>query len=311
MVGIDVGRDWVRVAAADLAGAIVARADAPNGLAAARRWCAQAAGARAEVVAEADLTWVRVAHTRRGHARRLRPATGALRARAEPARVGTPGVMGELREALPPSVAFENDANLAALGEGAYGSGRDARTFVYIAVGSGLGTGIVIDGELYRGRARGGGRSGLRADHGRRVRPRRARPGHAGRGGVGRRGGADREGAGHARRLTAKQVFAAARAGHPVAMATVESEADRLALVVGTVAAVARPRVHRARRRRGRQRGPAAPRGLEERLARLTPLEPRVAEGELGKDAIVLGAIATALDTARDMVFEERAGSAA
>jgi predicted NBD/HSP70 family sugar kinase len=110
--------------------------------------------------------------------------------------------------------------------------------------------------------------------------------------------------------LTAKQVFAAARAGDPVAMATVESEADRLALVVGTVAAVLDPEfivlgggvganvdLLRAR--------------LEERLARLTPLHPRVVEGELGKDAIVLGAIATALDTAREIVFEARAGSAA
>jgi len=50
---------------------------------------------------------------------------------------------------------------------------------------------------------------------------------------------------------------------------------------------------------------------LEERLARLTPLRARVAEGELGRDAIVLGAIATALDTARERVFAERAGSAA
>jgi len=110
--------------------------------------------------------------------------------------------------------------------------------------------------------------------------------------------------------LTAKQVFSAARAGHPVAMATVESEADRLALVVGTVAAVLDPEFivlgggvgANVDLLRGR---------LEERLARLTPLQPRVAEGELGKDAIVLGAIATALDTARDIVFEQRAGSAA
>jgi predicted NBD/HSP70 family sugar kinase len=50
---------------------------------------------------------------------------------------------------------------------------------------------------------------------------------------------------------------------------------------------------------------------LEERLAHLTPLHPQVAEGELGNDAIVLGAIATALDAARETVFEERAGSAA
>jgi hypothetical protein len=39
---------------------------------------------------------------------------------------------------------------------------------------------------------------------------------------------------------------------------------------------------------------------LEERLAELTPLSPRIEEGELGKDAIVLGAIATALEAARE-----------
>jgi hypothetical protein len=33
-----------------------------------------------------------------------------------------------------------------------------------------------------------------------------------------------------------------------------------------------------------------------------------VAEGQLGQDAIVLGAVASALDTARDLVFEQRAG---
>jgi hypothetical protein len=32
--------------------------------------------------------------------------------------------------------------------------------------------------------------------------------------------------------------------------------------------------------------------------------------GELGQDATVLGAVASALDTARDLVFEQRAGFA-
>ena len=47
---------------------------------------------------------------------------------------------------------------------------------------------------------------------------------------------------------------------------------------------------------------------LERSLAEVTPLAPPVAEGELGADATVLGAVASALDTARDLVFEQRAG---
>ena len=60
-------------------------------------------------------------------------------------------MMSSLREALPPTVALDNDANLAAVGERTYGSGRDARTFVYVSVGTGIGMGVIIDGELYRG----------------------------------------------------------------------------------------------------------------------------------------------------------------
>ena len=43
-------------------------------------------------------------------------------------------------------------------------------------------------------------------------------------------------------------------------------------------------------------------------VAALTPLRPSIALSDLGAEAIVLGAIATALDTARDLVFSERAG---
>ena len=46
---------------------------------------------------------------------------------------------------------------------------------------------------------------------------------------------------------------------------------------------------------------------LEESLRELTPLETRIVQSELGADAIVLGAIATALGTARELVFVARA----
>ena len=48
---------------------------------------------------------------------------------------------------------------------------------------------------------------------------------------------------------------------------------------------------------------------LERAVARLTPAAPADRRSAtLGADAIVLGAIATALETARDLVFTERAG---
>ena len=43
-------------------------------------------------------------------------------------------------------------------------------------------------------------------------------------------------------------------------------------------------------------------------VAALTPLRPPIVLSDLGSDAIVLGAIATALQTARELVFIERAG---
>jgi glucokinase len=48
-------------------------------------------------------------------------------------------------------VAIENDADAAALGEAACGAGRGKNRFIYVTVSTGIGGGIVFDGELYRG----------------------------------------------------------------------------------------------------------------------------------------------------------------
>jgi glucokinase-like ROK family protein len=48
-------------------------------------------------------------------------------------------------------VHVDNDANLAALAELHWGAGRDAANLVYLTAGTGIGSGIVIDGRLYRG----------------------------------------------------------------------------------------------------------------------------------------------------------------
>lgn len=48
-------------------------------------------------------------------------------------------------------VMVDNDANLGALAEYWWGAGRGVRDFAYVKVGTGVGSGHVIGGELYRG----------------------------------------------------------------------------------------------------------------------------------------------------------------
>jgi glucokinase len=47
--------------------------------------------------------------------------------------------------------ALENDGDAAALGEAAWGAGKDKSRLIYVTVGTGIGGGIILDGELYRG----------------------------------------------------------------------------------------------------------------------------------------------------------------
>jgi glucokinase len=56
-----------------------------------------------------------------------------------------------LENAVQRPVLIENDANAAALGEMWRGAARDCRTIVCLTLGTGVGSGIILDGELWRG----------------------------------------------------------------------------------------------------------------------------------------------------------------
>ncbi|HSK49852.1 MAG TPA: ROK family protein [Solirubrobacterales bacterium] len=53
------------------------------------------------------------------------------------------------RTGLP--TAVDNDANVAALAEQLYGAGRGAQNMVMLTIGTGIGGGLVLGGEIYRG----------------------------------------------------------------------------------------------------------------------------------------------------------------
>jgi glucokinase len=56
-----------------------------------------------------------------------------------------------LRRFIDVPVRVNNDANMAAFGEYVHGAGRGARSLVLLTVGTGIGSGIILDGKLCEG----------------------------------------------------------------------------------------------------------------------------------------------------------------
>jgi predicted NBD/HSP70 family sugar kinase len=57
----------------------------------------------------------------------------------------------ELQQLIQLPVILDNDANLAALGEMTYGGATGIRNLIYVKASTGIGTGLIFDGRLYRG----------------------------------------------------------------------------------------------------------------------------------------------------------------
>jgi predicted NBD/HSP70 family sugar kinase len=62
-------------------------------------------------------------------------------------------VAGSMQEVLGVNVLLDNTANLAAVGESKHGALRDVRNGVFVKASYGIGAGLILGGELYRGSA--------------------------------------------------------------------------------------------------------------------------------------------------------------
>ncbi|KUP91571.1 ROK family transcriptional regulator [Tritonibacter horizontis] len=89
------------------------------------------------------------------------PASGAILLAPNIAGIDQIDLAGALRDMLGVEVFVENDVNLAALGEHWLGSRGEGEDLVFISVGTGIGAGIVMGGQLLRGHSGAAGEIGF------------------------------------------------------------------------------------------------------------------------------------------------------
>jgi predicted NBD/HSP70 family sugar kinase/biotin operon repressor len=150
-VGIDFDHPHLRVAVADLSSAILAEErielDVDHEAAASIDAAVELVDA---LLAEADIDRADVVGVGMGLPGPIDRRAGTVAASVLPAWSGVHAGT-ELASRLGLHVEVDNDANLGALGEVSYGAGRGLADVIYVRIGSGIGSGLVLGGRLYRG----------------------------------------------------------------------------------------------------------------------------------------------------------------
>jgi predicted NBD/HSP70 family sugar kinase len=151
VLGIDLGGTKLHVALADLQGVTVAEsieATAGDGGGAV---VAQIGRMTDALLQRAGVSSQRLRGGVMGSPGIIEPASGGIVIAPNIAGLDSLDVRAALRARLGIDVAIENDVNLAAIGEHWRGNSGKARTFVFMALGTGIGMGIFADGHLIRG----------------------------------------------------------------------------------------------------------------------------------------------------------------
>jgi predicted NBD/HSP70 family sugar kinase len=216
---------------------------------------------------------------------------------------GRAGVLDAVRSELGTHVRFDNDVNLATLGESRFGAARGVDTFVYLHVGTGVGMGILLDGQLYRGATGAAGEVGyLPLAVGDPFDPSTRRRG-ALESAIGAAGIVREARTAGLRGITgAAEVLAAAREGDERALGVVQALAQRIGLALGAIASVLDPGLVVLGGGIGRN-GDLLLEPVRRSLASVSPIRPPVHVSELGEDAELLGAVAMGLTVAQDRLF--------
>jgi predicted NBD/HSP70 family sugar kinase len=306
VLGLDLGARFLRGAVCDLAGEVRARQDVELRGADADGALQAIATLRESLVAAAALPVERIDGIVLG-------VPGVIDAETSTLHLTSPNIPGlegrpfgvELGDLLGIDVTLENDVNLAAVGERWAGVARGVDDFAFLSVGTGMGMGLVLAGELHRGNHGAAGEvdwalAGLAED---------VDPSADGVAALAERvAPAGSAGTSLAPPYDARAIFAAARRGDPVGRTIVDEVARRIAAHITPIAAVADPALVVLGGGLGAN-GDLLLTPVRRLLAAWIPYPPRIEISSLGEAAVLMGALAVGLRSALDNVFVNRSRS--
>jgi predicted NBD/HSP70 family sugar kinase len=302
ILGLDVGRQFLRGAVADLAGTVRSRLSVRTKAANAPARVQELADLATTLLGDAGIAASQLTQTVIGSPGVYDPKLDTLTLTGRLSGWDSPTVLDALRDEFGSTLMIENDVDAAALAEQVHGHGRDVDSFAFVSVGTGIGMGLVLRGRLHRGAHGVAGEIGYlpfvegSGSDVRDVRKRGSFDASASAAAVvraarraGVRGGS-----------SAEKVFAAAARGDPVAAEIVAEEALLVAKAVCTVIAVVDPELIVLGG--GIGQAPGFLDAVVDQLRPLAPVLPDVKASVLGTDTVVAGCIAAGLDRAWHLV---------
>jgi predicted NBD/HSP70 family sugar kinase len=307
VLGLDIGHKYVRGAIADLSGEIRARYSM-------RARATSVRGRVAELVGVADILCDSVSVSRPAITQTVIGSPGVYDPRRNAMKLtgglrgwDRPAALAGLREAFGPSLVMENDVDAAALAERALGHGREVDHFAFVHIGTGVGMGLVLGGQLVRGAhgvageiafmpLSGGSGADEQADE-QEARKRGTLEVAASASGVVR---AARHG-GMRGPVSAQRVFEAAAGGDERAMAAVAEEARLVARTICAVITVVDPELIVLGG--GIGRAPGFAEAVAAELEPIAPVMPAIRVSALGTDAVVDGCLAAGTELAWSRVM--------
>jgi glucokinase len=211
-----------------------------------------------------------------------------------------------LEECFKISVQVENDVNLAVLGEQWFGSGKGVNNMILLAIGTGMGAGLILDGAIYRGQTESAGEVGYMVSSvsalGRIYNGFGAMESLVSGTGIAERarnilaGQLSQE---KCASLTAMDVFNAARQGESWANQVVDETADHLSITIANITCLLDPELivlGGGVANAGDLLIPA----IQQRLQGVIPHIPRIEASILGTRATVMGAITLTVHITKD-----------
>jgi glucokinase len=246
------------------------------------------------------IDWRQVRFVAIGSPGTVDPASGVIRRVSNVAQLRDLNIRDVLRSRFDVPVLVDNEVNMSVLGERWLGHGRDCGNFIALELGTGVGLGLVLEGQIYRGF---GGAAGevaflpLGGDPFDRSSQRRGVYENACCGAALLRRYAEAGG----QATTVPALFDAAAAGDRIAHDALDEQARLVALGLTAATSLLDPELVVLGGGIGSR--PELLEPVRHWLGRLVATPPRVETSALGNRATLVGAVAAALTSAHQSLF--------